>query len=115
VRRIISIALVWVLGLPLFASAFIGAHASTVALCCRKGAFHHCMEMASTPAGAPELRATCPAYPRSASSVPTTIAIILPQLDTSVSHSIKPVSIGNVADGYQVALASSRWTRGPPA
>ena len=114
-RRIVSIVLVLVLGLPLFASAFAGAHAPTLALCCRKGGMHHCMEMLSTPAGAPELRAVCPVFPRGASSVPTNIAMIHPQLDPSFTQPIKPVSVGHEDDGYQIALEPSRWKRGPPS
>jgi len=114
-RRIVSIVLVLVLGLPLFASAFAGAHAPTLALCCRKGGMHHCMEMLSTPAGAPELRAVCPVFPRGASSVPATVAMILPQPGPSAGRSIGLVSIGHVDDGYQVALEPSRWKRGPPS
>jgi hypothetical protein len=113
-RRIVSIALVLLLGLPVFASAFVDARASTVALCCRKGGAHHCMEMVSTPADGAELRAVCPAFPRGVGSVPTTIVMMLPQLDLTAGRSIKPVSIGQVDDGYQIAFGSSRWNRGPP-
>ena len=113
-RRIVSIMLVAVLGLPLFGSAFVGARASTVALCCRKGGMHRCMEMGSEPVGAAELRAVCPAFPRGVSSVTSTTAMMLQQLELAVRRSIKPVSVGQVDDGYQVALGPSRWNRGPP-
>jgi hypothetical protein len=113
-RRIVSIMLMLVLGLPMFASAFAGAQASTVALCCRKGGMHRCMEMGSEPVGAAKLRAVCPVFPRGVSTVPTTVAMMLPRFDLAVRRSIKPVSVGRVDDGYQIALGPSRWNRGPP-
>ena len=112
-RRLISIALMLVLGLPLFASAWGQAHGTQLAACCRRGGAHQCMEMA-TASERPVVRMTCPAYPRGASTVQTGVWTVAGAGASVVGVVSQPAVVGQVEAGYRISFGRARQKRGPP-
>jgi hypothetical protein len=116
-RRLLSMLLMAVLGLPLVASAFGGARAMQLPACCRRGGAHHCMEMADMGSAAndkPALRMTCPAFPRGAASVATGVWSLVAVGTASGELVTQPAVVGQVEAGYRISFGRARQKRGPP-
>jgi len=115
-RRLLSIVLLAVLGLPLFASAMERGQTAQLPACCRRGGAHHCMEMlnAAQSSDRPMVRMTCPALHRPAALVQAA-AWSLPERRSAAAWPIGlPATIGQVESGYRMSLGRARHKRGPP-
>jgi len=112
-RRLLSLAILLVLALPLVAPA-LGQQAETrLLLCCRKGGMHQCMSAETS--ATPMLRTHCPAAPRVATTAPAGAwscgALRLAAADGAL---VAP-RVGQVEAGYRISFHRSRQKRGPPA
>jgi len=122
VRRLLSIALILVLGLPLFSSIFEAqAQLSRLPACCRRNGGHHCMEMAGMGQAAtkaasnqPTVRAVCPCLPRSTASVESAAWSHSGARQASTRLDTQPAVIGQVEAGYRISFHRARQKRGPP-
>jgi len=113
-RRLISMMLLCVLGLPLFASAVVGrAQESRLPACCRRGGAHQCLEMA-TASERPVVRMTCPAYPRGASTAQAGVWTFAVARASVVGVVSRPAVVGQVEAGYRISFGRARQKRGPP-
>ncbi len=115
-RRILSIALVLLMTLPLVAPAFGQTAQQRLLLCCRKGGAHHCMASATMDDGstAPTLRAHCSVEYKPAVAPPADNGLIGADNVSVVSAEITPLRIRQVEAGYRVSFHCSRQKRGPP-
>jgi hypothetical protein len=112
-RRILSIALLFVFALPLVAPALGQTAQQRLLLCCRKGGAHHCITSATE--GTPTLHEHCAASPSAAIAGHATNWIIGDASATSVAAEINPLRIRQVEAGYRISFHRSRQKRGPPA
>jgi hypothetical protein len=115
-RRALAIALMCVLGLPLFASLLGRTGDTALPVCCRRAGVHHCMEMGSSEvvAGRASLRMTCPAFPRLAAAVHTGVWSFDREPALSAQVVVQPAMVGQVEAGYRIASGRARQKRGPP-
>ncbi len=126
-RRLLSITLLLVLSLPLFASVFGSAQAeSRLPLCCRRGGAHACAGM-SDASGAmsgtmsmprsgdrPVVRMACTAYPPSLGQVHTggwSFTATPAMADAAVVESFVA---GQVEAGFRISQGRAWQKRGPP-
>jgi len=112
-RRLVSIALMVVLGLPLFASVWGRAQSSRLPVCCRRGGAHQCLEM-GTASEQPVVRMTCPAYPRVTSTVQAGVWTVAGACDSVVGVVSQPAVVGQVEAGYRISDGRAWQKRGPP-
>ena len=113
-RRVLSIVLLLVLGLPLFASAFGSAQAeSRLPLCCRRAGTHHCMEM-STPTEQHVVRMTCPAFPHSTARGHTGGWSAAAGYALTTEPVLQATVIGQAEAGYRISSGRAWQKRGPP-
>ncbi len=118
VRRFFSIALVVLLGFPLFASFFAAqAQSANLPACCRRNGAHRCMEMAAMAASSatPAVHAVCPAFPHNQASAQTGVWNHSASPQSAGRLETRPAVIGQVEAGYRIASTRSRHKRGPPA
>jgi len=123
VRRLLSIALVLLLGLPLFASVFEAqAQRASLPACCRRNGAHHCrmsaQEMQALLDGHhfATVHSKCPLYP----AAPVTLhrqdlsfdsaKPALPETPDSLAQ-----KTAQIAAWARAAEAGARHKRGPPA
>jgi hypothetical protein len=118
VRRFLSIALVLLLGMPLFAS-FVAAQGQSANLpaCCRRNGAHRCMEMATMAASyaQPRVHAICPALPRNQASVQTGVWSHSSVQQSATRLDARPAAVAQAEAGYRIAATRSCHKRGPPA
>ena len=114
-RRLLSILLMALTGLPALAS-FLSAHQQvSLPICCRRAGAHHCMGMAGTESSQPVLRAACPLLPHSSATVVATALYSLHGSFGDAFLASQATMQGKVEPGYDVAAAQTRQQRGPPA
>ena len=115
-RRLVSIALMVVLGLPLFASVLGRAQEARLPACCRRAGAHHCMEMAEAGVqpSQPSVRMTCPAFPRSTGTMQSGGWTFDAAGAASAEMVNRPEVVGQVEAGYRVSLGRAWQKRGPP-
>jgi len=123
VRRLISIALVLLFGLPAISPLFAlsGAAESKLPACCRKNGAHHCtmsMEQLEALASGEHFAATpskCPMFPKAVSPAPhrdlsfNRPAVLFAEV---LSH---PALHRQTEAWARVALEGARQKRGPPS
>jgi len=116
-RRLLSIALLFVLALPLVAPALGQSAQQRLLLCCRKSGAHHCITSATTEDGlpAPTFRAHCPACPQSAVTGHAAGWMIGSAASAAAVAQVNPLRIRQVEAGYRISFHRSRQKRGPPA
>lgn len=112
-RRLLSIALLLVLGLPLVATVTGRAQTTRLAACCRRGGAHHCMAMGAV-TDQPMLTMTCPAFPRGSSTLQTGAGTFAASTNASNERAGRPETVGQVEAGYRISLGRAGWKRGPP-
>jgi len=115
-RRILSIALVLLMTLPLVAPALGQTVQQRLLLCCRKGGAHHCVASAMMEDGspAPTLRAHCPVDSKPAVTTHADNGMIGAGKVSVASAEISPLRVRQVEAGYRVSFHRSRQKRGPP-
>ena len=115
-RRILSIALVLLMSLPLVAPALGQTAPQGLLLCCRKGGAHHCMTLAAMGDMPPTstIRLHCPANPKPAVTSLATDGMVGSGHATFAQAGMNELSARPVEAGYRVAFQGSRQKRGPP-
>lgn len=115
-RRILSIALVLLMTLPLVAPALGQTAQQRLLLCCRKGGAHHCVASAMMEDGspAPTLRAHCLVESKPAVTTHADNGMIGAGNVSVASAEISPLRVRQVEAGYRVSFHCSRQKRGPP-
>jgi hypothetical protein len=120
VRRILSILLLLLVGLPLAAPLFARTAAATLPICCRRNGAHHCLgEMAMGVAIGSDhtlaaLHAKCPAFPKATAAglwQPAFFVRTESRFAEVVAH---PTALPQTEARYRIAFNRSRQKRGPP-
>ena len=114
-RRLLSLALVLMLALPLAMPILALGQTSQarLLLCCRKGGAHHCMQVAAS--DGPVLSARCLAG--STDSTKTTVRVweaFRSQADNKRGD-VCALQVRQIEAGYGISFHRARQKRGPPA
>jgi hypothetical protein len=122
VRRLLSITLLLLFGLPLIAPFFaLGATAeSQLPACCRSHGAHHCVMSAEQLAALEQgqqvhsLQSQCPMFPRAVA--PSHVQPFAYQLAASFDAGVlsQPAKLSQIEAWARVALDGARHKRGPP-
>lgn len=124
VRRLLSLTLLLLFGLPLIAPLFALSQApeSTLAACCRRAGAHHCMMSAEQLAALLDgrqhftaLTSKCPMYPRAVAPVHRDTATLDVAAVFYAGLSSHPAQFHQVEAWARVALDGARQKRGPPS
>ena len=113
-RRLLSIALLLVLGLPLFASVAAASQPTRLPACCRRAGAHHCMDADGMSATQTTVRMVCPAFPHAASTQISSAWSFNTPGHAKAERLLRAVAIGQVEAGYRVSLGRASQKRGPP-
>jgi hypothetical protein len=121
-RRLLSILLLAVFGLPIASPLFAqGAESdANVAVCCRRGGSHHClsaMEMSESSSAGLKLKAPmerCPYAPASVASVHPDLFV--PAISAAIYASVvsHPSGVAQTESKRRISSDRSRQKRGPP-
>jgi hypothetical protein len=123
VRRLLSLVLLAVFGLPLILPALALAQGpnSNLPMCCRRNGVHHCaMAMRSRAADSPGTRLSsipqhCPAYPALVTPL-RHVDLAGPAASADVAESVSQTAVLQRAAAFTpLALDFGRHKRGPPS
>jgi hypothetical protein len=120
-RRILSILLLAIFGLPLVSSLFATGTTESAGLhaCCRKNGRHHCSGevFANSGAGnqltAPPMK--CPYSPDAVVSVHTSTLALSASSASLITLASHPAGVAQTESKWRISRDRSRLKRGPPA
>ena len=122
-RKLISLALLAVLSLPLISAVTSANPESKLPPCCRRDGKHHCsMTMAGndaapetgTPAFKPA-KVACASYPVAKSSPATSAFLAAPSLALAGPMTTEIDALAQTEARYRIAYNRARQKRGPPS
>jgi hypothetical protein len=119
-RRLLSIALMAVVGLPLFAPFFGWKSESSLPACCRRAGMHHCMAMSDSMSSMSDDHShfasneTCP-YRSATLFVAQHSDAVLPADVIFANLTAHPAVQAQTEAVWRIARDRSRHKRGPPS
>jgi hypothetical protein len=122
-RRLLSIALLVVFGLPLASPLFAlsAQNEASLPACCRRGGNHHCMGMMAVSASsskAPVFRSPvdhCPYFPGVTTAVQTGWTALPVQGSIYAGLVSHPAVVAQTQSMWRISRDRSRQKRGPPS
>jgi hypothetical protein len=122
-RRLLSIALLLVLGLPLASPLFAlnGQSEASLPACCRRGGNHHCMGAMGRSAASsngPVLRSPmdhCPYFPGVTTGIQTAWTTLPVQGGIYAGLVSHPAVVAQTQSMWRISRDRSRQKRGPPS
>ena len=113
-RRVLSIAMMFVLLLP-FAAPALGQTVAATPICCRMAGVHKCLLHSSETDSTPKLRALCPSQSQQAAPGHATGFRIGSEAPGTAALAISAMRVRQAEAGFRIAHSRSRQKRGPPA
>ncbi len=112
-RRLLSIAMLLLLTLPLVAPALGQTAQQRLLLCCRKGAVHHCMSI-TLPTDAPVVQEHCAVFPKASVANHAGGWMVGGAVADHRGEAVEALKARQVEAGYRISFHRSRQKRGPP-
>jgi len=112
-RRLLSIAMMLVLALPLVAPA-LGQSAATPVCCMMRGGVHKCLLHAAETSGSPTFRAHCPMQSQQGAPGHATGWMLGEAGVRGIGDAVAELRVGQAEAGWRISFGRSRQKRGPP-